>query len=214
MRTIRVTGKGNLKVKPDMTRLLITLGGVCPDYAGAINRSTTETESLRQLLVEQGFPSTALKTLSFDIDTEYESYRDENNDYKRRFVGYNYTHALKVDFPSDNALLGKTLFALGKAKLAPEFRICYTVSDPDAAKNELLGKAVQDAMKKADVLAKAAGLSLGAIQSMDYSWGEINMEVRPMADALMSPSAAPCEMAIEPDDIEVSDTVTVVWEIA
>ena len=214
MRTIRVTGKGNLKVRPDMMRLLITLGGVCPDYAEAINRSTAETEELRALLVEQGFQSTALKTLSFDINSAYESYRDENNDYKRKFIGYNYNHDLKVEFLSDNELLGKTLFALGKSKLAPEFRICYTVSDPDAAKNELLGKAVQDAMKKAEVLAKAAGLSLGAIQSMDYSWGEISMEVRPMSNTLMSPSDTPCDMAIEPDDIEVSDTVTVVWEIA
>jgi len=31
---------------------------------------------------------------------------------------------------------------------------------------------------------------------------------------LAAPMAAGCGMEIEPDDIEVSDTVTVVWEIA
>lgn len=213
MRTIRVTGKGNIKVRPDTTRLTISLGGVFPDYAEAINRSTSETEALRELLVELGFKSTALKTLSFDIDAEYESYRDEHDNYKRRFVGYRYSHELKIEFLSNNELLGKTLFKLGQSKLAPEFRISFTVSDPEAAKNELLGKAVQDALEKAEVLTKAAGLSLGAIQTVDYSWGEINMEVRPVDRGLMSPSATPCEMAIEPDDIEMSDTVTVVWEI-
>ncbi len=213
MRTIRVTGKGNLKVKPDTTRLMITLNGVYPEYAETINRSTAETEALRELLVEVGFKSSAMKTLSFDVDTEFENYRDENNDYKRRFIGYKFTHTLKVDFPSDNELLGKTLFTLSRSNLAPEFRISYTIADPEAVKNEMIGKAVEDAMKKAEVLAKAARLTLGSIQTVDYSWGEINMEVRPMDDMLMSPCAGPCEMDIEPDDIDMSDTVTVVWEI-
>ena len=51
MRTIRVTGKGNLKVKPDTTRLMITLNGVYPEYAETINRSSEESEALRERLV-------------------------------------------------------------------------------------------------------------------------------------------------------------------
>ena len=69
------------------------------------------------------------------------------------------------------------------------------------------------------MLSGAAGLKLGAIQSMDYSWGEINMEIYPMSreldvvDCLASPAGS-YDLDIEPDDIEVKDTVTVVWEIA
>ncbi len=213
MRTIRVTGRGNIKVRPDMTRLTIALGGVFPDYAEAISRSTAQTEAFRELLVELGFKSTDLKTLAFYIDAEYENYSDEHERYKRQFVGYRYSHELKIEFLSDNELLGKTLFKLGQSKFAPEFRISFTVSDPEAAKNELLGKAVQDAVEKAEVLAKAAGLSLGAIQTVDYSWGEINLEVSPIEKSMMCPDAAPSEMDIEPNDLEMADTVTVVWEI-
>ena len=63
-------------------------------------------------------------------------------------------------------------------------------------------------------------MELKDIQSIDYSWGEINFEVQPMnrmivADECMAaPMAAESyDMDIEPDDIEVSDTVTVIWEI-
>ena len=84
-------------------------------------------------------------------------------------------------------------------------------------KNELLGKAVQDAVAKVGVLAGAAGLRLGEIQNMDYSWGQIDIEYRPMDKCLMM---EPCmaeggsyDLDIEPDDVEVQDTVTVVWEI-
>ena len=99
----------------------------------------------------------------------------------------------------------------------------YTVSDPEAAKNELLGKAVTDAKEKVSVLTQAAGVTLKDIQSIDYSWGEIDFEYRPINRMLMADEcpAAPMvaegasyDMDIEPDDIEVSDTVTVLWEIA
>lgn len=75
--------------------------------------------------------------------------------------------------------------------------------------------------EKSSVLTQAAGVTLKAIQSIDYSWGQINFEVAPMNGMLMAEEcmAAPMadagsyDMDIEPDDIEVSDTVTVVWEI-
>ena len=141
----------------------------------------------------------------------------EKDEYKRRFDGYKYTHVLKVEFDSDNKRLGKILYALANCSLNPEFRIGYTVKDPEAVKNELLGKAVQDAVAKAGVLAGAAGLKLGEIQSMDYSWGRVDFEVYPMDKCLAEPMRADggssYDLDIEPDDIEVQDTVTVVWEI-
>ena len=220
MRTIRVTGKGQIKVKPDMTRITITLEGLYPDYAETLRRSSEDTDSLKDVLSAFGFERTDLKTLSFNVDTEYESYKDHGA-YKQRFVGYRFRHLLKVEFDSDNERLGKILYALGNCELKPEFRISYTVKDPDAAKNELLGKAVKDAKEKAAVITAAAGVTLKDIQSIDYSWGEIEFEVSPMNRLMKAcaPVPAACENAcydldIEPDDIEVADTVTVVWEIA
>ena len=126
---------------------------------------------------------------------------------------------MKIEFDSDNTQLGKILYALANSSLHPEFNISYTVKDREAAKNTLLAKAVSDAKEKAALLAGAAGLTLLQIQTVDYSWGEINMETRPM-NRLMSAKAAMNVCAeesysidMEPDDIEVSDTVTVVWEI-
>ena len=106
--------------------------------------------------------------------------------------------------------------------MRPEFRLSYTVKDPEAAKNELLGNAVMDARVKAGVLTKAAGVALKDIQSIDYSWRNITFEVQPMNRMLMAEECCDSaitesgsyDMDIEPEDIEVSDTVTVVWEIA
>ena len=221
MRTIRVTGKGQIKVKPDTTRITISLEGTRPEDGETLRHSSQDTERLKDVLSAFGFERSDLKTLNFNVETEYESYKDKGT-YKQRLIGYKFTHMMKVEFPSDNDRLGKVLYALANCPLKPEFRLSYTVSDPEAAKNDLLGKAVTDAKEKASVLTQAAGVTLKDIQSIDYSWGEIDFEYRPMNRMLMAdeylarPMAAESpsyDMDIEPDDIEVSDTVTVLWEI-
>ena len=218
MRTIRVTGKGQIKVKPDMTRITMTITDVCNEYSETLRRSSEDTEALKGVLSGFGFENTDLKTLSFNVDTEYESYRDKNNDYKQRFVGYRFNHILKVEFESDNERLGKILYALAHCSIRPEFRISYTVKDSEATKNLLLGKAVTDAKEKAVVLTQAGGVALKDVQSIDYSWGEINVEYSPMRGAMLmecceAPMAKSYDLDIEPDDIDISDTVTVIWEI-
>ncbi len=219
MRVIRVTGKGRLQVKPDMTRITVNLTGVCREYGETLRRSSRDTERLRELLTGFGFERSELKTLKFNVDTKYESYK-VGDVYRQRLVGYEFEHRLKVEFPSDNERLGKIVYALANCPLAPEFFLSYTVRDAETVKNQLLGKAVRDAQQKAAVLTQAAGLSLRDIQSMDYSWIEVDFETRPMGRSLLLEE---CEeeseinrydLDIEPDDIDVSDTVTVVWEIA
>ena len=215
-RTIRVIGKGRIKLKPDMTRITFSLKGIYPEYEETVRKSSEVTEQLKDLISNYGFKRSDLKTLYFNIDTEYENYR-ENDVYKQRLVGYRYSHTMKLEFESDQSRLGKILFGLAHCNYTPEFRISYTVKDSEAAKNQLLAKAVQDAREKADVLSKAAGVELKDILSIDYSWGEIEFAVHPTGELGMCENYK-CldesyDLDIEPDDIDVSDTVTVVWEI-
>ena len=216
MRTIRITGKGQIKVKPDMTRLTITLEDTYREYSETLKHSSEATKQIKDLFLAFGFEKSRLKTLSFNIDTEYKNYK-EHDDYKRIFVGYSYRQVLKIEFDSDNKLLGKILYALANSPLHPEFRISYTVKDPEAAKNRLLSKAMQDAKEKAFVLSQAADVTLKDIQSIDYSFVELDFQVNSIQNMLPSKASVPSiqdyDIEIEPDDIDVTDSVTVVWEI-
>ena len=220
MRTVRVTGKGEIKVKPDMTRITLMLEDLYQNYDKTLQKSAEDSNSLKKILSGFGFEYSDVKTLLFNVDTEYETVK-ENNSYEKRFVGYKYRHIMKVEFPSDNDRLGKILFALANSSVEPEFRISYTVSDPEAAKNTLLANAIADAKEKAAVLSQAAGVVLKDIQSIDYSWEKIDFEVGPI-DRLsaigvgllpLAKETASFDLDIEPDDISTSDTVTVIWEI-
>ena len=213
-RTVRVTGRGMIRLKPDTTRIMMTLEGKSPAYAETLARSAADTEQIRSALSETGFKRDALKTLSFRVEPEYEGYR-EDDVYKQRLVGYRFCHEMKIEFPSDNVRLGRTLTALANTDLAPEFRIVYTVKDREAAKNALIGAAVADAKAKAAALAEAAGVRLKGISHIAYSLCEIEPEVRPavfpgMKRAACADSVSP---EIEPEDIEAEDTVTIDWEI-
>ena len=216
MRTIRVTGKGQIRLRPDMTRIAITLEGIYHEYSEALQHSAQDTESLRDILSNFGFERSELRTLNFKVDVENEGY-NKGGFYKQRFLGYKFLHQMKVEFESDNERLGKILYALAHCPVNPKLKLSYTLKDQEAAKNELLGKAVTDAKKKAAVLTQAAGVELKDIQSIDYSWGQIDFEVRPMSCDMLTADetlrARSYDVDIEPNDIVVSDTVTVVWEI-
>ena len=217
-RTIKVTGKGKISVKPDTIRLIMTIEDIEKEYADALRLSAEMTEKIKNIFEEQGFERHELSTLKFNVDAEYERYQDRDNCWKNRFEGYKFTHRMKIEFPADNKRLGKILYSLGHAPICPEISLEYTVVDPEKSKNELLEKAVLDSSKKAQVLAKAAGLSLGDILNIDYSWGEIDFVSKPMdtfalQECRMPTSVGSYDIDIEADDIDITDTVTVVWEI-
>lgn len=217
-RTIKVTGKGRIKAKPDLIRIIIMLQDRHDDYEEAVSRSAESKERLDEVLGQLGFESRDVKTLSFNISPVHESYQTEDNAWRNRLVGFEYTHRLKIEFAADNERLGKVLYALAHCPGQPEFNIEYTLSDPEAARNELLARAVADSSAKAAVLAEAAGVTLGEVLTIDYSWGAIEFVSRPvmMETRMLAKNSAEADcydINIEADDIEQEDTVTMVWGI-
>lgn len=214
-RTIRVKGKGKISVKPDMIRLDITANEVCKEYDEVIEKSAIWIKKIKETFKKAGLNDKELKTVKFDVDSKYENYCDRNNNYKSRLVGFQYTQKFYIQFPNDNLQLGKILFELSHCDINVEFGIKHTVKDITAVKNELLAKAVQDSKVKAEILSKASGVSLGDILNIDYSWGEIEIYSEPIQNYCLAEStiSEPYNIDIEADDIDVEDTVTIVWEI-
>ena len=73
---------------------------------------------------------------------------------------------------------------------------------------------------KVSVLSKAAGVELKEIISIDYSWGEIDLVTKPVSlmmardcNGAASKRESSVGLDIEAEDIDVTDTVTVVWSI-
>jgi len=93
-RTIRVTGKGKVSVKPDMIQLGLEAGGVYSEYYEAVKKSAKETGLVRDAVAKAGIDPKGPKTDRFSVKAEYENYHDRNNNWKRRFAGYKYEHSI------------------------------------------------------------------------------------------------------------------------
>lgn len=162
-KTMKITGKGKVSVKPDIIRLNMTMEESYKEYEVTLRQSSETTKILKELFVSLGFKNDDLKTRSFDINTKYESYKAKDQSWKKRLIGYTYTHHMLIEFDADN--------------------------------------------KK-----------LGDIVSIDYSWGEISFVSEPIqnfafASAEKTMGSPGYDIDIEADDIDVTDTVTVIWNI-
>jgi len=213
-RFITVKGIGNVTAKPDLTVISMDLYTQTPEYERTMEQATSEIESIRKALISIGYEQQALKTTNFDISMSYESYKDAKGNYQRDFSGYRCSHALKLEFDFDMKRLGETISAISSCGATPEFHIAFSVKDKNAVSNELLVNAIINAKEKAVILVNAAGVRLGAIQRIDYNWGELRLySETKFSDMILSEKASAKPMEIEPEDIKVNDSVTVVWAI-
>lgn len=215
-RTITIKGVGKLSLKPDQTVVSLVLKNVCQNYDAAMAEAANDLNRLREAVFKIGFKKDDLKTTSFDVGAERENERDKNGNYRWRFVGYRVTHALKLEFPFDTKLLSAVLGAIADCIADPELDVRFTVKNREAVNEALLESACRNAKSKAEILTKASGAELGELVSIDYNWGELHF-YSPTCyradDECMIKAASPGSIEIEPDDIDVSDSVTFVWEI-
>lgn len=123
-----------------------------------------------------------------------------------------------MSFDFDSRQLAAVISLIAESNANPELHIAFTVKNPAAIQEALLVSAVENAKSKADILANASGHALGQLMNIDYNWAELTLvsetrcEVEDSIQPLMATRmcAAP---KIEPDDIDVSDTVSITWEL-
>lgn len=217
-RTIKVTGKSNIKVSPDYTKISLEISDVLSEYDLCLAKSVEDMNIIVECIKGFGFEKKELKTSGFEIIRKTEGYRDMNNDYKYRFIGYQYNQNLNFVFKNDNKRLGKILYALSHLKVVPEINISYFCSDVEGIKNKLLSLAINDAKQKATLLTNEAGVKLCEILDIDYSWINVSFETdnmkfcQPMMLEECCVSRA-YDVDFEPDDIYSSDSVRITFRI-
>lgn len=220
-RIITVRGVGTAKTKPDWVKISINLNAKDKDYEKAMDLASEQIASLNAALREAGFKKGSLKTLNFNVNTEYEGVHDEKGNYRNVFAGYCVWHSLSLEFKLDNKLLSKTLTAVAMADAKPELNIAFTVKDPSEIKEQLLKNAAENAKTKAEVLAAASGVKLGALLNIDYNWGQVNVfsntnyGMPKMARAVAESNAMFTDGgSFVPEEITSSDSAAFTWAIA
>lgn len=216
-RTITVKGIGNVSAAPDYVVISMSLEAQSMNYDETLELAAKKIEYLNTSLEEIGFEKKSVKTTNFNVRTDYDRVKDNDGNYKSVFSGYVCNHRLKVEFDFDTKRLAQTLYAISKCLALPELSISFTVKDPTAVNSELLRSATINAKEKAKILCDASGVELGELLSIDYNWGELNIvshtDYMLEEKCLAMPSSSLADIDIEPDDIDVRDAATFIWEL-
>ena len=214
-RTITVKGVGKATMKPDQVVIRLSFEATDKIYEQAMALAAQQVADLKQAFANAGFEKDVLKTTDFDIRTDYDRVKDRHDNYISVFAGYECSHRAKVVFDWKPELLAKALGAIAASMVNPTINIDFTVKNPAAVSDMILQDATRNAKQKAQILCDAAGVKLGQLIDINYNWGEIDVYAHTkytMGDCLAA-SCAPCDIDIEPDDIQAGDTATFVWSI-
>lgn len=76
-RLITVKGTGKLSIKPDLIIITMELESHRYDYEETLKHATKSINTLQETIQSVGFDKKDLKTTDFNVNTHYESYRDE-----------------------------------------------------------------------------------------------------------------------------------------
>lgn len=213
---IIVTGKGSIHVVPDVTRLEVTIVSVFNTYEEAYQQAKENSKWISQILEYNKQSGKLAKTIRLDITDHTVSEYDDDDHYIGQIKdGYDLDQRFKIDLEIDPVLLNKIIRGVGKFIKGAQISVGYTIRDPRPSHLKMLERAVKDATEKAQIMAGAVNCKLGTVINIKYGHQEIHVysqarNIHSNKEAMACDSSS---LDITPDDLVMSDTVEVEWEL-
>ncbi len=200
---LTVTGAAVVTLKADYAQITVGVSTKALTVEEASRENTAAIHAVIAALKDAGVKEEDIATNNYSVSADY--------DYSsgvQKLTGYQVTNQLTVII-RDMAHIGATLDKATAAGANSIYNIQFLSTQADAAQDEAAGYAVADALRKAKLLADAAGLSLGGILAIEESAAAYYVAARTYA----AKDAAASANSILPDDTSVSANVKVVFEL-
>lgn len=200
---IVVQGTGEVRVRPDSLRVEVGVEARASTLGEARGRVNERMRKVIEAVQGLEVPDLTVETSYLDVSPIYAERRGSE---PPAIVGYSASNHVSVrierapaeDLAEHGARVIDAAMRAGANTLGG---ISFFLADPAAAEDEALAAAVRDAAHEAEVIAGAAGVSLGAIHSVEESPG---LRMVPRALRPEALAATPIEVG----DVVVQDTVT------
>ena len=215
---ISVNGKGDAYAVPDIATLSFDVMYEAKTVAEAQANVTKRANDILAYLKTAGIKEVDVKTTNYQIYPRYEynarpmCYSADGcpNNNSQVFIGYDVTSSFQVKI-RNTADAGKILSEIGTRKVTNLSGLTFTNEDENAAKTAARKNAIEDAKRKAEVLAKDLGVSLGKITNFSENGGgypmyyakTMSMDAGAMGEAAPSP-----ELPVGQNKTSVEVTIT------
>ncbi len=200
---ITAQGHGEMKVKPDIALITLTVTTQSADQAEAVRQNAVRTTAVLAALRGVQIADKDIETQSYTVQPQY--------DYKPSpplLTGYQVQNSVQAtvrDLTKVGLVIDRTT-----AQGAEIGGVSFDLSDRALAQSQALSQAVAAAKLKAGVMADAAGVGLGRLLTM--AEGSSTPIVRPLyAMRVMAAPAASPETPINDQQITVTADATLVY---
>ena len=207
--TITVTGTGEAESAPDIAFVtvgVVTTGARAQDAAQANAALTTKVmDALKRLAIAEK----DLQTSGYSVSPQYE----QNPQPRRegpRIIGYHVSNNVQAKV-RNLANVGKVIDAALEAGANNVHGVSFGLDAREKAESDALANAVTEARRKAEVLARAAGLRVTGVVQIQEGAGYRPM---PVMETAMFRGGAPAQTPISPGELTISANVTVVFSMA
>lgn len=211
---IVVTGVGDVEREPDFARVFVTVTNRAETVAEAIAANRAATDAALAAIEARGVARDDVRTSNFQVFETPEVFGTSVNgdrDADRRLPAFTATHQLEIVLRTIDAV-GAFAGDISSVDGLTFESIGWGLERSDEAQAEAMRRAVADARRQAEILAEAAGISLGEILRI----GEPGGGVRPMPENgfAMRAMAAPSVPIVPPATLTFSASVGMEWAIA
>lgn len=218
--TITVSGKGEIKATPDVSKFSVTIEETAKDQSGALTKSSEKVNAVINALKAIGIAEKDIKTEYTSVNPKYEypSAKMEMMVYPPTpanpvVTGYTSSHTLSVKV-RDLDKVSAVQKAFADAKVQNVSGPDLSVDDIDALKLEAREKAIDDAKDQAKVLARQLHVRLVDIVGFNENGdGAYPVYMSARADSAMVAGKASPEATVSAGEQTITSNVSITYKI-
>jgi uncharacterized protein YggE len=205
--SVTVTGSGEASARPDMATVQVGVVTDAESASEALKKNSEAMSGLMQSLAGQGIAEKDIQTTNVSVSPRYSSLR---NGESMHIVGYEATNNVQAKIRKLSNL-GTILDDVVEKGANRMHGVSFSVAEPNPILDQARQKSIQDAHRKADLYAAAAGVKLGRVLLIEEQSHHLpRMEPLVMARGAMAAAAVP--IASGEQEFRVSISVTYALE--
>ncbi len=202
---VNVRGSGSVFGEPDVAVLTLGVEAEAASVGEARTQAATAMDAMLSTLKDGGVEDDDIQTTRFSVQPRFDFI--DGRQILRGFVVSNVVTAKIRTIDDTGDLIDAAVDAGGDLARVQNLR--FTIDDPSALEDEARRLAMQEAKRKAETLADAAGVELGAPRSISESGGAVPIAFG--AAAFDAEFQLEARTPIEVGELEVRVQVQVVY---
>ncbi len=202
--TIRVRGDAQVAVRPDVAVLFTGIESTGKDLAPVTRDAAAQMRRVLAALAEAGVAGKDVQTTRHDVRVE----RPWEKGLPGPITGYTVSDEVRVTV-RDLPKLGSVIERVAAAGSNSLRSLSFEKDDPTPERARALAQAYASARAKAEALARAAGVALGDVLSVNEAIQGSVLPTFARAPVAMESSAAP----VSPGEVQIAGSVEVTFAI-